>query len=119
MTHVILIEEDALVRKLLENRLCAEGWLVTALRDSRGLRERLAERPADLLVVDLGLPYLDGLATVEQVRAEGIDIPIMMLSAYDVPELLSQVRSTGANELLNKPYDQEVLVSRLRRLLAA
>jgi len=119
MPHVVLIEDDALVRKLLERRLLAEGWEVTALRDGRTLLDTLAERPADLVLVDLGLPYVDGLALVEGMRAQGIEAPVMVLTAYDMPHLYATVRGTGANELLQKPYDQEDLVERARRLMAA
>ena len=119
MPHVIVIEDDALVRKLLEQRLIAEGWVVTALRDARGLQGRLKHTAADLVVVDLGLPYLDGLTVVEQLRADGIEVPILVLTAYELPHLYATVRSTGANELMSKPYDQEDLVRRIQQLLAA
>lgn len=119
MPHVVLIEDDALVRKLLEKRLLAEGWEVTALRDGRELLRTLAARPADLVLIDLGLPYVDGLALVESMRAQGIEAPVMVLTAYDMPHLHATVRGTGANDLVQKPYDQEDLVERARRLMAA
>ena len=119
MPHVVLVEDDALVRKLLEKRLLAAGWEVSALRDGRGLLTYLDERPADLILIDLGLPHIDGLALVENLRACGIDTPVMILTAYDLPHLHATVRSTGANELVQKPYDQEDLLRRMKRLLAA
>ena len=119
MPHVVLVEDDALVRKLLEKRLLAAGWEVSALRDGRGLLTYLDERPADLILIDLGLPQIDGLALVENLRACGIDTPVMILTAYDLPHLHATVRSTGANELVQKPYDQEDLLRRMKRLLAA
>lgn len=119
MPHVVLVEDDALVRKLLEKRLVAAGWQVSALRDGRGLVEHLGHFPADLILLDLGLPHIDGLTLVEAVRARGIDTPVMILTAYDLPHLHATVRSTGANELVQKPYDQEELLRRMQRLLAA
>ncbi len=119
MAHVYLVEDDALVRKLLEKRLIAAGWQVTALRDGRELVQRIAEVPADLILVDLGLPHVDGLTLVEEIRAHGIIAPVMVLTAYDLPHLHATVRSTGANELVQKPYDQEELLRRMKRLLAA
>ena len=119
MHHVVLIEDDALVRMLLAKRLEAAGWSVTALRDARGLDALLADRPADLIVADLGLPYLDGLAVVEGVRARGLSVPVLVLTAYDLPHLEEAVRGAGADDLVRKPYDQDDLVERMRRLMAA
>ena len=119
MPHVVLVEDDALVRKLLEKRLLNAGWQVSALRDGRGLLSLVAEQAPDLILIDLGLPHIDGLALVEELRATGIDTPVMVLTAYDLPHLHATVRSTGANELVQKPYDQEELIHRMRRLLAA
>ncbi|MBX2971485.1 MAG: response regulator transcription factor [Flavobacteriales bacterium] len=119
MPHVVLVEDDALVRKLLEKRLVVAGWQVTSLRDGRGLVAQLQQQPADLILIDLGLPHIDGLALVEDLRASGIDTPVMILTAYDLPHLHATVRSTGANALVQKPYDQEDLIRRMHRLLAA
>jgi len=119
MHHVVLVEDDALVRKLLEKRLVAAGWRVTGLRDGRSLCEKLAADPADLILMDIGLPHIDGLALVEAVRAQGIETPVMVLTAYELPHLHATVRSTGANELVQKPYDTEDLLHRMARLLAA
>ena len=119
MPHVLLIEDDALVRKLLEKRLIAAGWQVTALRDGRELLARLNQAPIDLIVIDLGLPQVDGLTLVEQLRANGIQTPVLVLTAYDLPHLHATVQSTGANDLVQKPYDQEELIERMHRLIAA
>jgi len=119
MPHVILVEDDALVRKLLEKRLVLAGWEVTALRDGSNLASTLAERPADMILIDLGLPGADGLTLVEQIRAQGVVAPILVLTAYELPHLHATVRGAGANDLVQKPYDQEELIHRMRRLMAA
>lgn len=119
MPHVFLIEDDALVRKLLEKRLVAAGWSVNALRDGRGLLSMVRNERPDLIALDLGLPHIDGLALVEELRANGIDTPVMVLTAYDLPHLQATVQSTGANALVQKPYDPETLIERMARLIAA
>jgi DNA-binding response OmpR family regulator len=119
MPHVVLVEDDALVRKLLEKRLIAGGWVVTPLRDGRELLVTVAEQRPDLILIDLGLPGVDGLTLVEELRAQGITVPIVVLTAYDMPHLHATVRGTGANDLVQKPYDQEDLIVRMRRLIAA
>jgi DNA-binding response OmpR family regulator len=119
MARVILIEDDALVRTLLMRRMVAAGWSVTALRDGRGLEAVMTEQPADLLVIDLGLPYIDGFALVESMRAQGHKTPVLVISAYELPHLLETAKSTGANDVLLKPFDQEELIARMNGLLAA
>jgi len=119
MRHVVLVEDDALVRKLLEKRLVGSGWQVTALRDGREVCELLREQHADLILMDLGLPHIDGLALVEAIRAAGFDTPVMVLTAYDMPHLESTIRSTGANALVQKPYDPDELIRRMHQMLAA
>lgn len=119
MPRVILIEDDALVRKLLEKCLIASGWDVLAMKDGRDLHKQVQRFTADLLLIDMGLPYIDGLSLVESLRARGINTPVMMLTAYDLPHLRATVHGSGANDLVQKPYDQEELLRRMERLLAA
>ncbi len=119
MARVILIEDDPLVRTLLMRRLTAAGWGVIALRDGRDLDAVVTAQQVDLMVIDLGLPYVDGLALIEHLRANGIDTPVLAITAHELPHLLDTVRGSGANDLLQKPFDQETLLSRMQRLLAA
>jgi DNA-binding response OmpR family regulator len=119
MPRVILIEDDALVRTLLMRRMLEDGWDVTALRDGRELEKVIDMRQPDLLVVDLGLPYVDGFALVEALRARGVRTPVLVISAYELPHLHEAARNSGANDVLQKPFDQEELMERMGRLLAA
>ena len=119
MPRVILIEDDALVRKLLEKRLLTAGWEVIALPDGRQLTEVLKSSPADMLLIDIGLPYGNGLTLVERIRSQGVTTPIMILTAYELPKLYEMVRSLGADDLFLKPFDQEILIERMGRLIAA
>ena len=119
MARVILIEDDPLVRTLMMRRLTGAGWHVIALRDGRDLDAILDAEKVDLLVVDLGLPYMDGLALIEHLRGRGINTPVMAITGHDLPHLLDTVRGAGANDLVQKPFDQEDLLARMTRLLAA
>lgn len=119
MARVILIEDDALVRTLLMRRMIQAGWSVIPMKDGRGLEDLLAGEKVDLLVVDLGLPYMDGLALVEGLRARGIETPVLVISAYELPHLHATLKNAGANDLVQKPFDQEELIGRMARLLAA
>lgn len=119
MARVLLIEDDALIRTLMMRRLTGAGWNVIALRDGRDLDAILATEKVDLLVIDLGLPYIDGFALIERLRAHGNSTPIMAITAHDLPHMRDTVRGAGANDLIHKPFDSEELLQRLNGLLAA
>jgi len=119
MARVILIEDDALVRTLLMRRMTQAGWSVIPMKDARGLNELLQAERVDLLVVDIGLPDMDGLSLVEGLRARGITTPVLVITAYELPHLYTTAQGAGANDLVQKPFDQEELIARMARLLAA
>ncbi|MDX9749738.1 MAG: response regulator [Flavobacteriales bacterium] len=119
MPHVVMIEADALVRKLLEQRLQDAGWTVTALRDAADLVTVLQRAPADLIMLDLAPPAMHGLETIERVRDHGFRTPIMALTTFEQPHLHAVVLGNGGNDLVRKPYDQEQLIARMHRLVAA
>ena len=119
MARVILIEDDALVRTLLMRRMTLAGWSVIPMKDARGLDALLADEAVDLMVIDLGLPHIDGLSVVEGLRAQGINLPVLVITAYELPHLHATLQSAGANDLVQKPFDQEELIGRMARLLAA
>jgi DNA-binding response OmpR family regulator len=99
--------------------MLAAGWSVTALRDGRELDKVVCDEKPDLLVVDLGLPYVDGFALVEGLRAQGVRTPVLVISAYELPHLHEAAKNSGADDVLQKPFDQDELIERMGRLLAA
>jgi DNA-binding response OmpR family regulator len=119
MARVVLIEDDALVRTLLMRRMIQAGWGVIPMKDARGLDALLAAERVDLLVMDVGLPDIDGLSVVEGLRARGITTPVLVITAYELPHLYTTAQGAGANDLVQKPFDQEELIARMARLLAA
>jgi two-component system OmpR family response regulator len=119
MARVLLIEDDALIRTLMMRRLTGAGWNVIALRDGRDMDAILASEKVDLLVIDLGLPYIDGFALIEHLRARGINTPVLALTGHDLPHMRDTVIGAGANELIQKPFDQDELLRRMNALLAA
>lgn len=119
MRHVMIIEDDAVIRRMIAFRAMDSHWRVTTLCDGRDLDRLLQDEPADLLLVDLGLPHVDGLALVEGLRARGNQIPVLVITAYELPHLRDTVTGVGANDLLQKPLDPDELLHRMQRLLAA
>jgi DNA-binding response OmpR family regulator len=116
-TSLLLVEDDADLAAMLGRALGAEGYEVTAAADGqRGLHLALT-RPFDVLVVDRGLPAIEGLALVARLRAQGVTTPILILSARGTTEDRVDGLDAGAEDYLAKPFELTELLARLRALV--
>jgi two-component system, OmpR family, response regulator MprA len=114
--RVLVVDDDAPVRRMLERGLAAEGFEVEAAADG-GAALVAAERSApDLVVLDVAMPGLDGLAVCRRLRANGMRGSILMLTARDAVADRVVGLEAGADDYLVKPFAMEELVARLRAL---
>ena len=114
--RVLVVDDDAPVRRMLERSLAAEGFEVEAAADG-GAALVAAERSApDLVVLDVAMPGLDGLAVCRRLRAKGLPGAILMLTARDAVADRVTGLETGADDYLVKPFAMEELVARLHAL---
>jgi len=114
---LLLVEDDEDLAALLGRALGAEGYLVTAATDGqRGLHLALS-RPFDVMVVDRGLPAIEGLALVARLRAQGVTTPMLVLSARGTTQDRVDGLDAGAEDYLAKPFELTELLARLRALL--
>ena len=114
--RVLIVEDDAPVRRMLERSLKAEGFEVHSAPDG-GTALAAAERDLpDLVVLDVSMPGLDGLAVARRLRAKGMAGAILMLTARDaVADRISGLEA-GADDYVVKPFAIEEVVARLRAL---
>jgi two-component system, OmpR family, response regulator MprA len=114
--RVLVVDDDPPLRRMLERMLVAEGYDVTVAADG-GAALVEAERAApDVIVLDVAMPGLDGLAVARRLRDKGDPTPILMLTARDaVPDRVAGLEA-GADDYLVKPFAVEELVARLRAL---
>jgi two-component system, OmpR family, response regulator MprA len=114
--RVLVVDDDAPVRRMLARSLAAEGFEVEAAPDG-GAAMALAERSApDLVVLDVGMPGMDGLAVCRRMRAKGLTGSILMLTARDTVADRVTGLEAGADDYLVKPFAMAELVARLRAL---
>ncbi len=114
---VLLVEDDDAVRSSVARGLTLNGLDVREAVDAEQALELLAAKPADLLVIDVGLPGLSGIELCAELRERRVDVPILILSARDaVGDRVEGLRS-GADDYLVKPFELEELVARLQALL--
>jgi two-component system, OmpR family, response regulator MprA len=114
--HVLVIDDDDAVRNALRRALILDGHEVTAAEDGqRGLGE-LATASPDAIVLDLGLPDIDGLEVCRRLRNAGDRTPVLMLTARDGVDDRVEGLESGADDYLVKPYDVRELRARLRAI---
>ena len=113
---ILLVEDDAALRSALEELLLREGYEVTKVSNVRSAVEAM-NAEIDLAILDVGLPDGDGVSLCRQWRSEGIQTPILFLTAKD--EELDVVRGldAGGNDYVTKPFRMQELLSRIRALL--
>ncbi len=111
--HIVVIEDEQQIRRFLRASLEAAGFAVhEAETGQRGLVE-VATRKPDLLILDLGLPDMDGIDVIRDVRSWS-RVPILVLSARSQEEQKVQALDAGADDYLSKPFGTEELLARIR-----
>jgi two-component system response regulator QseB len=114
---LLLVEDDATLATLLVRALTGEGYAVTSAADGqRGLHLALT-RQFDVMVVDRGLPAIEGLALVARLRAQGVATPMLVLSARGTTQDRVDGLDAGAEDYLAKPFELVELLARLRALV--
>lgn len=111
-----MVEDDPPLAATLERVLATEGYDVDGARDGNEALRRARDRPFDLVVLDVMLPGLDGIAVCKRLRAAG-PIPILLLTALGGTEERVRGLDSGADDYLVKPFAYEELLARVRALL--
>jgi DNA-binding response OmpR family regulator len=105
------------VRQALERALALEGFAVDTAAGGRAALAAVAKKPPAVIVLDVTMPDLDGVAVVRRLRAEGVDVPVCILSARDeVSDRVAGLQA-GADDYLIKPFALAELTARLQALL--
>jgi two-component system response regulator MprA len=114
--RVLVVEDDADIAGVLRRSLDKEGYDVRVAADGEVALEEAGNFAPDAVVLDLGLPKLDGVEVSRRLRAEG-DVPILILTARDALDSRVEGLDSGADDYLVKPFEREELLARLRALL--
>ena len=117
MTTILIAEDDELQAELVRRYLEREGYDTLSATDGTTAIALARAATPDLLVLDLMLPGTDGFSVCRTLRAEGADMPIVMLTARDTEDDMLTGLELGADDYLSKPYSPRELVARVRVLL--
>jgi two-component system response regulator MprA len=115
--HVVVVEDDLELRSLLSRGLREEGFRVTATGTAAGVLELVPDEPPDAMVVDIGLPDADGRDVVQALRARGLAMPVIFLTARDALTDRLSGFAAGGDDYLTKPFAFAELVARLHALV--
>ncbi|MBS3908517.1 MAG: response regulator transcription factor, partial [Actinobacteria bacterium] len=113
MAHILVIEDDPLIRETLEYSLRGAGFTVSAAENGIHGLSKVKENPPDLVLLDLLLPEIDGFEVCENIRSFNEDIPVIMITALDDRQSKLKGFSLGADDYITKPFSVEELVARI------
>ena len=114
--HILIVDDDVEIRRLLGDYLKKQGYSVTAVADGKAMRAALDRASFDLIVLDLMLPGDDGLVLCRDLRARS-DVPVIMLTARDEPTDRIVGLEMGADDYLAKPFNPRELLARIKGVL--
>lgn len=114
--HVLVVDDDARLRRLLHRYLGDNGFLVATAADAADARAKLAHLAFDVMVLDAMMPEESGIDFARSLRRDR-DLPILMLTAMDSPEARIAGLESGVDDYLTKPFEPRELVLRLRAIL--
>ena len=115
---ILVIDDDSLVRWSLAQHLTQQGYRVVAAGTAAEARAQARSSPGpQLILLDLKLPDMDGVALLEALRREGSDCPVIVLSAHLTPELNLKALASGATYVAEKPFQLDTLHELVRRAL--
>lgn len=113
MTRVLIVDDEPQLARGLSLNLVARGYDVDVARDGRSALEIAAERPPDLVILDLGLPDIDGVQVIEGLRVWS-SMPILVLSAREQESSKIAALDAGADDYVTKPFGMGELLARIR-----
>jgi DNA-binding response OmpR family regulator len=114
--RVLVVEDDDEIAQTLQRSLRLDGYEVRIAGDGEEALDQAAAYNPDLVILDLGLPKLDGIEVARRLRAAD-DVPILMLTARDAIDARVEGLDSGADDYLVKPFERQELLARLRALL--
>lgn len=118
-THVLVVDDSASMRALLNHALSSQGFAVSQAEDGQSALDWLALNEVDVVVTDINMPRLDGFGLIEQLRlgSRHRDRPILVVTTESSDEKKARARAAGATGWIVKPFDAAKLVAAVRRVV--
>lgn len=117
MFHILVVDDDKNTRKLLRVVLEAEGYTVSTAENGEDALDVMDREYIDLVVLDVMMPKMDGYAFTKTLREVKNNLPVLMVSAKQMPEDKKQGFLVGTDDYMTKPIDEEEMLLRIKALL--
>lgn len=117
MFHILVVDDDKNTRRLLRAVLEAEHYTVTTAEDGEEALSVMDREHIDLVVLDIMMPRMDGYRFTSLLRANNNDLPILMVTARQLPEDKKKGFLVGTDDYMTKPIDEEEMLLRIKALL--
>jgi two-component system OmpR family response regulator len=115
--NILLVEDDPNFGIVLRDYLNLNGFQVTLARNGMEGFDKYKKGDYDLCILDVMMPYKDGYTLAKEIREDNTSVPIIFLTAKSMKEDVLQGYKVGADDFLNKPFDSEVLLAKIKTLL--
>ena len=112
--RVLVVDDEPAILRFLHASLESQGYIVATAADAHTALDMVRRHTADLVVLDLGLPDMDGLDIVRQIRVGGENLPIIILSSRDNERAKVTALDLGADDYVTKPFGIDELLARIR-----
>ncbi len=113
-TRILVVDDEPAILRFLRAGLSSQGYVVLEAQTGQGAMDAVRQRRADMMVLDLGLPDLDGIEVIQRVRDSGNMLPIVVLSSRDNEQAKVAALDLGADDYVTKPFGIEELLARIR-----
>jgi two-component system KDP operon response regulator KdpE len=115
--RILAVDDEPPIRRFLRTSLSAQGYTVLEAEDGQGALDLLRRNAVDLVVLDLGLPGMDGFEVIRRVRETGSSVPIIVLSVRTDEAGKVRALDLGADDYISKPFGVDELLARIRAAL--
>lgn len=112
--RILVVDDDVEVAEYVRRQLEEEGHSVTVCHDGIAAQRATQLHAFDIIVLDVMMPFMDGLEVTRRLRRQHIQTPILLLTARDAPEEIVRGLESGADDYLTKPFSFDVLLARIR-----
>lgn len=116
--RILIIDDEAAIRESLETLLSLEGYTIETATDGDAGLDRIDRASYDLVLLDLALPGKNGLEILQLIRERYADLPVIMITAYGTVDNVVEAIRTGAQNFVQKPWDNEKLLADIRAAIA-
>lgn len=121
MANILIVDDSSTMRKIISRSLRQAGLAVDEIYEAgdgiEGLGVLASGKPVTLILSDINMPNMDGLEFIKQVRANGNQVPIVMITTEGGEEILKEAISSGASDSIKKPFTPEQLQEKLGGLI--